>query len=307
MAETAKYQDKATPSDVPAEPHEFLTVRELADMLRIKERKVYDLAASGDVPCSRATGKLLFPYAEIRAWIQKPQSGGKPPNAQPSLIFLGSHDPLLDWAIRQSRCGLATYFDGSLDGLTKFCAGEGIATGLHIFDPVTSSWNLQDVARAAADQNAVLITFAIRKRGWVVRKDGPRPEGFAGLEAMRLAPRQDESGTASLFKALAKKEKISVSDLDFTTVARTEDDAVQMVRHGEADATFGLQSVAETYGMDFIPIVEERFDLLIDRKAWFEPSVQTLLSFCHSNAFRRRAASFAGYDIGSLGQIIWNA
>ena len=58
------------------EPHEFLTVRELAEVLRIKERKVYDLAASGRVPCSRATGKLLFPAGEIRAWIDGAKSGG---------------------------------------------------------------------------------------------------------------------------------------------------------------------------------------------------------------------------------------
>jgi excisionase family DNA binding protein len=307
MAETAKNNEKAGATDVPAEAHEFLTVRELADMLRIKERKVYDLAASGDIPCSRATGKLLFPYVEIRAWIEKAQSGGKPRSTERSPIFLGSHDPLLDWAIRQSRCGLATYFDGSLDGLSRFCAGEGIATGMHIFDPATSSWNLQDVARTAADQNAVLISFAIRKRGWVVRKDGPRPEGMTALGGLRIVPRQDESGTASLFKSMARAGNIDPSDLTFTSVARTEDDAVQMVRHEEADATFGLQSVAEAYGLDFIPMVEERFDLLIDRKAWFAPPVQTLLSFCRSDAFRRRAASYAGYDIRGLGQVVWNA
>lgn len=56
--------------------HEYLTVRELAELLRLKERKVYDLAASGAVPCSRATGKLLFPANEIRTWIARAQSGG---------------------------------------------------------------------------------------------------------------------------------------------------------------------------------------------------------------------------------------
>ena len=50
---------------------EYLTTRELAELLRIKERKVYDLAASGKVPCSRATGRLLFPRAEIEAWIER--------------------------------------------------------------------------------------------------------------------------------------------------------------------------------------------------------------------------------------------
>jgi excisionase family DNA binding protein len=56
--------------------HEYLTVKELADLLRLKERKIYDLASSGAVPCSKATGKLLFPAAEIRAWIEQAKSGG---------------------------------------------------------------------------------------------------------------------------------------------------------------------------------------------------------------------------------------
>ena len=60
-----------------AEP-EFLTTRELAELQRIKERKVYELAASGDVPVSRATGKLLFPRQAIDAWIARHSSGVTP-------------------------------------------------------------------------------------------------------------------------------------------------------------------------------------------------------------------------------------
>src|SRR6056297_2175322 len=115
--------------------HEFLTVRELAELLRIKERKVYDLAASGDVPVSRATGTLLFPRRELEAWIASASTGGTPAPAAPRpAICLGSHDPLLEWALRQARCGLASFFDGSLDGLDRFRAGEGMAAGLHLHD-----------------------------------------------------------------------------------------------------------------------------------------------------------------------------
>ena len=146
---------------------EYLTVKELADLLRIKERKVYDLASSGAVPCTRATGKLLFPSAEIRAWLTRESSGAVPDDgpANPAPILLGSHDPLLAWAIRQSRCGLATYFDGSGDGLSRFAKGGGIAAGLHLFDAVTGDWNRAPVMAACRDRNAVLIQFAKRKRG----------------------------------------------------------------------------------------------------------------------------------------------
>lgn len=287
--------------------HEYLTVRELAELLRIKERKVYDLAASGEVPCSRATGKLLFPADEIRAWIAKSKSGGAVEARPRPAIFLGSHDPLLDWAIRQSRCGLATYFDGSLDGLVRFAAGDGVATGLHVYDAPTSMWNNHAAERAAGDQNAVLVRFARRSRGLVVRPDGPSLSGLADLAGRRVVPRQAASGSAGLFESLAAEAGLDLAQVTFTEVARTEDDAVQSVRRGEADATFGLASVAETYGLSFLPVVEEHFDLLVDRKAWFDPPLQGLFEFCRSADFRQRAGASPGYDIGGLGAVVWNA
>ena len=108
---------------------EYLTTREVAELLRLKERKVYDLASSGALACSRATGKLLFPEKAVRAWLAEhsSQDGAGGPAIRPN-VFLGSHDPLLEWALRQSQCGLATYFDGSSDGLERFAQREGVAT-----------------------------------------------------------------------------------------------------------------------------------------------------------------------------------
>jgi len=105
-------------SPMPQSETEYLTTRELAELLRIKERKVYDLAASGDVPCSRAMGKLLFRRREIDAWLARSRSGGvSTGTVQRPNVLLGSYEPILEWALRESRCGLATFLDGSLDGL----------------------------------------------------------------------------------------------------------------------------------------------------------------------------------------------
>ncbi len=71
--------------------------------------------------------------------------------------------------------------------------------------------------------------------------------------------------------------------------------------------TFGLQSLAAQHGLAFVPIVEEHFDLLVDRRAWFEPPMQNLMAFCRSDSFRTHAGQLAGYDITELGQVRWNA
>ena len=70
---------------------------------------------------------------------------------------------------------------------------------------------------------------------------------------------------------------------------------------------FGLASVARAFGLRFVPVIEEEFALLVDRKAWFEPPMQALMAFCVLPEFRRRAESYGGYDIGMLGKVLWNA
>lgn len=293
--------DTATP-----EP-EYLTVPELAALLRVKERKVYDLAASGVLPCARATGKLLFPAAEVRAWIGRARSGGAVGARARPPIVLGSHDPLLDWAIRASGSGLASYFDGSLDGLARFAAGGGVATGLHVFDPASGGWNVPAAARAAGGQNAVLVAFARRGRGLVLRPDGPRPDGLRALAGLRVAPRQAESGTIGLLSALAAKAGLDLDTVRFTEPARTEDEAAESVRAGHAEATFGLEAVARRFGLDFVPVIEEEFALLADRKAWFDPPLRALMAFLGAAPFRERAEAYGGYDVSAAGDVLWNA
>lgn len=287
---------------------EFLTVPELADLLRIKERKVYDLAASGTVPCTKATGKLLFPEAEIRAWIASAGSPGAASQKTRSPLFVGSHDPLLDWALRQSQCGIPTYFDGSFDGLTRFAASEAIATGLHIFDAASTDWNVAAVAAHAPTQNVVLLAFAKRRRGLILRpEDASTVQGIADLTGRRIAPRQAESGTHALFSHLCQSAGLDMAKLTLTDAARSEADAVMAVQSGSADVTFGLEALARPYGLSFVPLIEERFDLLIDRKAWFDPPMQKLMHFLHGARFETHAATLDGYDLTELGHVRWNA
>lgn len=280
---------------------EFLTVRELAAFLRIKERKVYDLAASGEVPVSRAMGKLLFPRGAVQAWIAQAQTGPVCAAPRPD-VFLGSHDPLLDWAIRQSQCGLATFFDSSDDGLTRFAAREGVAAGLHLFDPDREIWNIA----AVSGQDAVLIGWATRRRGLVIGRGETGIRGLDDLAGRSTARRQDGSGTERLFQHLLTQAGLETGALGPAETARSEQDAVLSVAGGHVAATFGLEALAVQFGLGFVPLIDELFDLLVDRRQWFDPPMQRLLAFCRSADFARRAEGFAGYDLGALGEVRWN-
>src|SRR6056297_3287784 len=145
------------------------------------------------------------------------------------------------------------------------------------------------------------------RRGLVYRPGAASPSSLSELAGLRLAPRQPESGTDSLFRELAARDGLDLGRVDFAEIARTEDDAVEMVVRGEADAAFGLEAVALTYGLEFAPVIGEHFALIVDRRAWFGPQVRAFAEFCASEAFRSRAEAYGGYDVGEFGKVLWNA
>lgn len=289
--------------------NDYLTTRELAELLRLKERKVYDLAASGKIPCSRATGKLLFPRQAIESWV-KDHATGVDTNAKAARpnVLLGSHDPLLEWAIRESRCGLASILDSSLDGVSRFRNAEGIACGMHVFDSGQSEWNRPLIESEFGGQSVVLIGWAKRQRGIIInRKNIDKIARLEDLCGLKVIPRQPEAGSQVLLDALLAKHATNSGDINWASPARSEVDAVVAVQEDKADATFGLATLATQYQLGFIPVIEEQFDLLVDRRAWFEPAWQTLLGFCRTPEFSSRANELIGYDTGELLSVRFNA
>lgn len=287
---------------------EYLTAKELADLLRVKQRKVYELAAAGEVPCSRVTGKLLFPRRAINAWVADNSEGLDPPPARSRPdVFLGSHDPLLEWAVLESGSGLAMLFGGSLDGLERHAGSEGTITGLHLFDPESGSWNLAVAAARFAHDPVVLVEFAWRERGLIVAPelvDEIRDVG--DLAGRRVVFRQAQAGSQALMVHLLAKAAVPIEQLQAVSTARTENDAAVPILEGEADAALGLLSVARRHRLGFVPLLRERFDLLVDRRAWFEPPLQAFAAFCRSEAFRARAAGMEGYDVSGFGAVHYN-
>ncbi len=297
---------------MPSEPAEpaFLTTREVAELLRVKERKVYDLAASGGIPCRRVTGKLLFPRAEIEAWLAGGAAGrAARPRSAPANIAAGSHDPLLDWAIRESGSGLATFFDGSLDGLRRLQAGEAALAGLHVFEPERGDWNVDHVREALGSAPVVLVEWARRQQGLLLARalDG-KVAAVADLAGRRVARRQASAGAGLLLDHLLAEAGLGAGEVAFCSeTARTETEAAASVASGQAEAAPGLEAMARQFGLAFLPTVVERFDLVVDRHAWFEPPFQRLLAFCGSSTFSAKAAELGGYDLSGHGRVVWNA
>ena len=291
------------------EQPEFLTTREVATLLRVRERKVYDMAANGEIPCRRITGKLLFPRTEIDRWLAGERGSTEPsPAKRAPEVVAGSHDPLLDWALRESGTGLASFFDGSLDGLDRMARAEAIASGMHVFEPESGGWNLVHVTDRLGDAPVVLIEWAKRSRGLII---DPAIEGqisgMGDLKGRRVARRQPAAGGQVLFDHLLAEAGLGDDALaPAGEPARTEAEAAASVASGQAEAAPGLEAMARQYRLGFVPLLTERYDIAIDRRAYFEPRWQELVAFCRGKAFLQKAADLGGYELSSHGIVHWN-
>ena len=288
---------------------EMMTTREVADYLRVKERKIYELIRQEQIPCARVSGKWLFPRVLIDRWIlQSVQGGGVAAKTVPPVIA-GSHDPLLDWAIRESGSGLAFLSGGSPDGLQRVAEGEAALCGAHMRDPETGTYNIPWVARVLADSDVVVIAWAKRQQGLVVATGNPLAiRSVTDLtKGPRVVRRQEGAGSRLLLDQLLEAEGLDEGKVVYAEgVARTEADLGGMIVDGKADVGLAIGAAASMFRLDFIPLQEEQFDLVIRRREFFEPPVQALLSFARTPEFEIRAGELGGYDVRSTGAVVWN-
>jgi putative molybdopterin biosynthesis protein len=294
---------------------DLMTTKEVADYLRIKERKVYDLVRTGEIPCSRVTGKWLFPKALIDLWVARSTElpDGLPAAAAVApapLVVAGSHDPLLEWALRESGSDLALHPGGSLDGLRRLAAGEAMVAGTHAPDD-DGGYHGQLAARALEGRPIVILAWAWRRQGLVVAKGNPHDlKSVADLahDDVRVALRQEEAGSQLLLLRMLDAAGLDRDALNAVDgPARSESDVARAILEGRADAGLAIEAAARGAGLDFVPLHRERYDLVVMRRDYFEPPVQALLAFAQSKAFKTRAKNLGGYEIGELGRIVYNA
>lgn len=287
---------------------DMMTTREVAEYLRIKERKVYDLVKARRIPCTRVTGKWLFPRPLIDAWVSQ-SAAVTPPAPAPPAVVAGTHDPLLEWCLNQAGAGLAMLPGGSLHGIERLATGDAAICALHVRDLETGEYNLPLVRQSLGALGVVVVEWAWREQGLVVAEGNPKDiTAITDLPGVRIATRQAEAGSHILFEHLLSEAGLTASDLDGVgEPARSESELAMMVLEGKADVGLAVAAVAHKLKLGFVPLYRERCDLVIRRRDYFEAPFQTLLAFTRTAAFTSHAADLGGYDISGLGTVLYNS
>ena len=288
---------------------DLLTTDEAAAYLRLSERKLYELVANGAVPCTKVTGKWLFPRAALDRWLMAGLVLPALAQAPAPPIVGGSHDPLLEWVLRESGSGLASLPEGSEAGLRRLARGEITAAAIHVhrLDGDDEAANLDAVADAPGLHDVVVIAYARREQGLVLAPGNPlQLRDIADVAARRacLALRPQGAGAQLLLLALLARAGLAFDALALVKpVCPTGADIAQAVRSGRADCGIATRAVAQAAGLDFVPLTWERFDLALHQRDYFRPGLQALFKFVRTAAFRDRAAELAGYDVSEAGDV----
>jgi putative molybdopterin biosynthesis protein len=228
------------------------------------------------------------------------------------LVILGSDDRALDLLARRLREGEAgpdviTMAMGSLEGLIALRHGVGHVAGCHLFDAETGDFN-KTYARALFPGRAlVLITLAHRQQGLIVPAGNPR--GLRDLAdavsaGARLVNRNRGSGTRVwLDRLLAGGDVDPVRVTGYENEVMTHDAAALAVAEGAADVALGILPAARARGLDFIPLIEERYDLVTPREHYEGHLLAPLLGLLDDEAFKREIDDLGGYVTRETGAV----
>jgi len=294
---------------------ELMNTKEVAAYLGIHEKKVYYLAKARKIPCTRVTGKWIFPKALIDQWIEDSAKGPakkRRDEVSSLLLVAGSDDPCLG-ILRElctRRLGPASFFlatVGSSAGLAALRDGVADLALAHLHDPETGEYNLPYLESTVPSGAAVVPLFH-RDLGLVTRPGNPLGLWAAGdltRPGLRFINRQEGSGTRLYLDHEIARLGIDPNHINgYGEAVPTHLEVGLKILRGEADAGVATRATTHLLGLDFIPLTRERFDLLIAKERFFARPVQVLLEIAGSREFRTRVEALGGYDTSESGRIL---
>ncbi len=231
-----------------------------------------------------------------------------------TLVIIGSHDVSLDILgnlLRQMYPGrsLSSAHVGSLGGLLALRRGEAHLAGVHLLDEDSGEYNIAYVDKLLPGVPVVLINLVYREQGFMVPRGNPRSvRTFVDLARpnMRFINRQKGAGTRILLDYYLKKEGVDPEDIEgYDREEYTHMAVAAAVAGGSADVGLGIRAAANALKLDFVPITEERYDLVIPQAHWDTGHIQSLLGVLNDPGFRTAVESLGGYSTRATGQEVF--
>ncbi len=230
-----------------------------------------------------------------------------------TLVVIGSHDPLLDELSdlihrEDHRLFLSSAHVGSMGGIMAIRRGEAHAAGIHLLDTATGEYNRSYIRKYFPHGGVFLVRCVGRQQGLMLQKGNPFGiTSFVDIarDGIRYVNRQKGSGTRVLMDYLCDKYGVDRDRIyGYDREEMTHNSVAVQIAGDSADAGMGIFSTAKLYGLDFLPICVEEYDLLIPEAAWNTGMVRQLIRILKSEEFKSRIEAMGGYTLERPGEII---
>lgn len=225
------------------------------------------------------------------------------------VVLSGSHDLALELLAGSTgdKLDIFTLPVGSLDGLVALRQGMCSATGCHLYDSASGDFNSPYVRHFFPDQAMVLLTLAYREQGLIVQEGNPLQ--IRGLEDLtknvRYINRNRGSGTRIwLDQQLGRLGIAPGQIIGYANEARTHSEVADAIQNGPAQAGLGIHAAAAAHSLGFVPLFQERYDLVVPRETTVDQQLSPLFNTLCSGTFRHAVESLVGYDVTHMGDQI---
>lgn len=298
-----------------------LTAAEAAKILKVSKYTLYELVKRGEIPAHHIGRQLRIDPTVLEHYLRGTLDVSKTPPTvmssnspvSPTLRFIGSHDPVVELLfefLKHAPLSVESSlsFKGSMDGLISLFRREADVSGVHLWDEVSKDYNISFVKHVIPGESVCIINLVQREQGFIVAPGNPLQlhtwEDIT-TEGLNFINRQKGSGTRLRLDAYLRAAKISPGQiLGYENEETTHSSVACHVANGQADVGVGVKAAAQRLGLDFIPLFQERYDLVCLGKTAKTPVWQQLVDVLKSPGFIQAIHQLKGYDTSLTGKIL---
>ena len=300
---------------------QLMNTKEVAEYLDIHEKQVYALIKSGRIPCTKVTGKWIFPKKFIDEWIEQNAKEGlkqarkKSSQISGAVLAAGSNDPVLDMLLVATKKSHPDFYifsanTGSTEGLKALNSGVTDIALSHLYDAESGKYNIPYLGKYLPTINPVVVNLFKRDIGFLFNKEiAGAVKGFENLteENIRFINRQEGSGIRLLLDYYLAKEGINSEKIKgYKNEVYTHFEVGLAIISGEANVGIASTAISKLLGLSFLPITSECFDMIMDQSTYFQPGVQAFIETLKSGDFRSRVEKIGGYNFEDSGKILYS-
>lgn len=307
--------------------NQSLSTQEVADILHVSKSTIYELIRRGEINSYKIGRKVRFTSEDVDAYIARsrhessvrpvkqletPSSFiGEKRESRPDIVISGQ-DVVLDILanhLSENNVTVGRSYLSSFEGLLAMYEGKVDAASCHLFSAEYGQFNVPFAKILLPGIPAVLVNISYRTQGFYVKKGNPKKiEGWGDLkrEDISILNRREGSSSRILLDGVLKKQNIPAESVKgYDRIMRSHLTMAAAIAEGEADLGLGTGRVSKQLeGIEFIPLIEERYDLVIRKSAMYKRETRLLLETLKTPEFKKEISHFSGNNYRDLGKIM---